>query len=438
MPDPTTTIPAAVTAEAFDVAAIRRDFPVLERTVGDHPLVYLDSANTSQKPQVVIDAISDFYAHHNANVARAMHLLGAEATAAYEGARQKIARFIGAAESAEVVYTKNASEALNLAANTLGSRLGPGDEVVISVMEHHSNIVPWQLVCQRTGATLRWFDVTEEGRLDLAAAEAEGLVNERTKVVSVTRQSNVLGTINPVEQLAAMAHAVGAVLVVDASQSVPQMPTDVQAWGADMVAFTGHKMLGPTGLGILWGRLELLEKLPPFLGGGEMIEVVRMEGSTYAPPPYRFEAGTMPIAETVMLSAAIDYLEGIGMERIAAREQQVTAYALDRLAQVKGLRVIGPTQAVDRGGAIAFTLEGVHPHDVMTMLDGRGIAVRGGHHCARPLHERFGIQSSTRASAYLYTTEAEIDALVEALDYTRDFFDRPPSASRARRKDRRA
>lgn len=438
MPDLTTASPAAVTGEAFDVAAIRRDFPVLERTVGDHPLVYLDSANTSQKPQVVIDAISDFYAHHNANVARAMHLLGAEATAAYEGARQKIARFIGAAESSEVVYTKNASEALNLAANTLASRLGPGDEVVISVMEHHSNIVPWQLVCQRTGATLRWFDVTEEGRLDLAAAEAEGLVNERTKVVSVTRQSNVLGTINPVQQLAAMAHAVGAVLVVDASQSVPQMPTDVQAWGADMVAFTGHKMLGPTGLGILWGRLDLLEQLPPFLGGGEMIEVVRMEGSTYAPPPHRFEAGTMPIAETVMLSAAIDYLEGIGMERIAAREQQVTAYALERLAQVKGLRVLGPTEAVDRGGAIAFTLQGVHPHDAMTMLDGRGIAVRGGHHCARPLHERFGIQSTTRASAYLYTTEAEIDALVEALDYTRDFFDRPPSAARARRKDRRA
>lgn len=416
---------ATVGAAALDVEAIRRDFPVLERTVGEYPLVYLDSANTSQKPQVVIDAIADFYAHHNANVARAMHVLGAEATAAYEGARTKIARFIGAAEASEVVYTKNASEALNLAANTLGSRLGPGDEVVVSVMEHHSNIVPWQLVCQRTGATLRWFDVTEDGRLDLDKAAIEGLVNERTKVVSVTRQSNVLGTINPVEQLAAMAHAVGAVLVVDASQSVPQMPTDVQAWGADMVAFTGHKMLGPTGLGILWGRLALLEELPPFLGGGEMIEVVRMEGSTYAPPPYRFEAGTPPIAETVMASAAIDYLEAVGMDRIAAHEQQVTAYALQQLRDVKGLRILGPTEAVDRGGAIAFTLDGVHPHDVMTMLDSRGIAVRGGHHCARPLHDRFGIQSSTRASAYLYTTEAEIDALVEALDYTRDFFDRP-------------
>lgn len=435
MPDsPTPTGPAAVrSATPFDVAAVRRDFPVLERTVGDHPLVYLDSANTSQKPRQVIEAIADFYGHHNANVARAMHMLGAEATAAYEGAREKIARFIGADQTGEVVYTKNASEALNLAANTLGSRLGPGDEVVISVMEHHSNIVPWQLVCQRTGATLRWFDVTEEGRLDLAAAEAEGLVNERTKVISVTRQSNVLGTVNPVQQLAAMAHAVGAVLVVDASQSVPQMPTDVQDWGADMVAFTGHKMLGPTGLGILWGRMELLEQLPPFLGGGEMIEVVRMEGSTYAPPPHRFEAGTMPIAETVMLSAAIDYLEALGMDRIAAREEQLTRYALARLGDVADLRIIGPTEAVDRGGAIAFTLGGVHPHDVMTMLDGRGIAVRGGHHCARPLHERFGVQSSTRASAYLYTTEAEIDALVEALDYTRDFFARPRTSSRPRR-----
>ena len=421
----------------YDVESIRQDFPILGRTVGDHPLVYLDSANTSQKPRVVIEAITDFYTHHNANVARAMHMLGAEATQAYEGARTKIARFIGAAEAAEVVYTKNASEALNLAANTLASRLGPGDEVVISVMEHHSNIVPWQLVCQRTGATLRWFDVTEEGRLDLAKAAAEGLVNERTKVVSVTRQSNVLGTINPVEVLAEMAHAVGAVLVVDASQSVPQMATDVQAWGADMVAFTGHKMLGPTGLGILWGRLSLLEQLPPFLGGGEMIEVVRMEGSTYAPPPYRFEAGTMPIAESVMLAAAIDYLEGIGMDRIAAHEQDITSYTLNSLREVKGLRVLGPTEAVDRGGAVAFTLEGVHPHDVMTMLDSRGVAVRGGHHCARPLHEHFGVQSSTRTSAYLYTTRGEIDALVEALDYTSDFFNRPRPSSQARRESAR-
>ncbi len=435
MPD-TLTSTSGAAIDGYDVDAVRRDFPILSRSVGDHPLVYLDSANTSQKPRQVIEALTDFYAHHNANVARAMHMLGAEATASYEGARAKIATFIGAAEAREIVFTKNASEALNLAANTLGSRLGPGDEVVISVMEHHSNIVPWQLVCQRTGATLRWFDVTEEGRLDLAKAEAEGLVNERTRVVAITRQSNVLGTINPVATVAAMAHAVGAVLVVDASQSVPQMPTDVAAWEADMVAFTGHKMVGPTGLGVLWGRYDLLEQLPPFLGGGEMIEVVRMEGSTYAPPPYRFEAGTPPIAETVMLSAAIDYLNGIGMDRIAAHEQQVTGYALGRLADVQGLRILGPTEAVDRGGAISFSLEGVHPHDVMTMLDSRGVAVRGGHHCARPLHDRFGVQSSTRASFYLYTTEAEVDALVEALDYTRDFFNRPRTSHSRRRETR--
>lgn len=437
MPDTLTSTggPARSAADGYDIEAVRKDFPVLERTVGDHPLVYLDSANTSQKPRQVIEAITDFYAHHNANVARAMHLLGAEATAAYEGARAKIAGFLGAADPREVIYTKNASEALNLAANTLGSRLGPGDEVVVSVMEHHSNLVPWQLVCQRTGATLRWFDVTEEGRLDLAKAEAEGLVNEHTKVVAITRQSNVLGTINPVTTVARMAHAVGAVLVIDASQSVPQLTTDVQAWEADLVAFTGHKMLGPTGLGVLWGRYDLLEQLPPFLGGGEMIEVVRMEGSTYAPPPYRFEAGTPPIAETVMLAAAIDYLNGIGMDHIAAHEQRITDLALKRLADVKGLRILGPTEAVDRGGAISFTLEGVHPHDVMTMLDARGVAVRGGHHCARPLHDRFGIQSSTRASFYLYTTEQEIEALAEALDHTRDFFDRPRSASRTRHRE---
>ena len=427
MPDRSTTV-AAPAAQDYDVEALRAQFPVLTRTnPNGYPLVYLDSANTSQKPQSVIDTEGDFYAHHNANVARAMHLLGVEATEAYEGARARIARFIGAADAAEVVYVKNASEGLNLAANTLGSRLKAGDEVVVSVMEHHSNIVPWQLVCQRTGATLRWFDVTDEGRLDLARAVKDGLINERTKVVSVARQSNVLGTVNPVDKVAEMAHAVGAVLVVDASQSVPHTPTDVASWGADMVAFTGHKMCGPTGIGILWGKADLLETLPPFLGGGEMIEVVRMEGSTYAEPPHRFEAGTMPIAQAVMLGAAIDFLDGIGLDKVAAHEHELVAYALGQLGQVKGLRILGPTEAVDRGSAISFTLDGVHPHDVMSLLDGRGIAVRGGHHCARPLHERFGIQASTRASFYLYTTRAEVDALVEGLDYTRDFFTRPRS-----------
>ncbi|MDO5094620.1 MAG: cysteine desulfurase [Propionibacteriaceae bacterium] len=407
---------------SLDVSALRQDFPILNRRVGEHPLVYLDSANTSQKPRVVAEAIAEHYLQHNANVARAMHVLGAEATEAYEGARAKIAAFIGARAPEEVVFTKNASEALNLAANTLGSRLGPGDEVVISVMEHHSNIVPWQLVCQRTGAKLRWFDVTDEGRLDLAAAEAEGLINERTKVVSVTHVSNVLGTRNPIPDIAAKAHAVGATLVVDASQSVPHQAVDVAALDADLLAFTGHKMCGPTGIGILWGRAELLAELPPFLGGGEMIEVVEMTHSTYAAPPHRFEAGTPPIAQAVGLAAAIDYLQGVGMADIAAHEQEITEYLLAKLTGIDGLVLLGPTEAVERGSACSFNLGQVHPHDVMQVLDSRGVAIRGGHHCARPLHKRLGHRTSTRASAYLYTTKEEIDALADALVFARDYF----------------
>lgn len=411
----------------FDVDAIRADFPILERTAGDWPLVYLDSANTSQKPRCVVEAIEDHYLSHNANVARAMHLLGAEATEAFEGARATVAQFIGGDRSEEIIFTKNASEALNLCAHTLGAGLRPGDEIVISVMEHHSNIVPWQLLAERTGATLRWFDVTEEGRLDLEAAAAQGLVNERTKIVSVAYVSNVLGTVNPISQIAGIAHAVGATLVVDASQAVPQFAVDVRTLGADLVAFTGHKMVGPTGIGVLWGRYDLLTALPPFLGGGEMIEVVKMTGSTYAPPPHRFEAGTPPIAQAVGLGAAARYLSEIGMAQIAAHEQEITAYALSGLTGLPGLKILGPSEPVDRGGAISFTLttpDGleVHPHDVSQLLDARGIAVRGGHHCARPLHERFGVQSSTRASFYLYTTKAEIDALVDGLDYTLGFF----------------
>lgn len=410
------------THPGLDVDAIRADFPILSRTAGEYPLVYLDSANTSQKPRQVVDAIAEHYLQHNANVARAMHLLGGEATEAFEGARGRIASFIGAGAPGEVVFTKNASEALNLAANTLGSRLKPGDEVLVSVMEHHSNIVPWQLVCERTGATLRWFDVTDEGRLDLEAAERDGLINERTKIVSLTWISNVLGTVNPISKISELAHAVGAVMVVDGSQGVPQRPTDVAQLGCDLLAFTGHKICGPTGIGVLWGRPELLAELPPFLGGGEMIEVVQMTGSTFAPPPYRFEAGTPPIAQAVGLGAALDYVSGVGMERIAAHEHQITALMLERLQQIQGLRILGPTEAVERGGAVSFTLAGVHPHDIMQMLDSRGVAIRGGHHCARPLHERLGIQSSVRASGYLYTTPAEVDALAEALEWTRDFF----------------
>ncbi|MFV0452174.1 MAG: SufS family cysteine desulfurase [Propioniciclava sp.] len=431
MPDRGTVLSADPSADGATLglpASLRDDFPLLAREVNGHPLAYLDSANTAQKPEAVIAATADFVREHNANVARAMHTLGAEATAAFDGARARVAEFVGAATQ-EIIFTKNASEALNLAAHTLGQHLGlgPGDEVVISVAEHHSNIVPWQLLCQRTGATLRWFDITADGRLDLAAADAGGLVNERTRIVSLAAVSNVLGTVFPVAEVASRAHAVGAVMVVDASQAAPHAPLDVTTTGADLLAFTGHKMCGPTGIGVLWGRSDLLAELPPFLGGGEMIEIVRMEGSTFAPPPARFEAGTPPIIQAVGLGAAVDYLTAVGMDRIAAHEHAITGYTLDRLQQVEGLRILGPTEAVDRGSAVSFTLQtsdgtDVHPHDLMQFLDSRGVAVRGGHHCARPLHTRLGIQASARASAYLYTTTAEIDQLAEALDYTRDFF----------------
>jgi cysteine desulfurase/selenocysteine lyase len=417
---------AELTGLLPELEVIRKDFPILGRTMaGGQPLVYLDSANTSQKPQVVIDTMVDHLEHHNANIARAMHQLGAESTEAFEGARDKVAAFIGAPSREEVIFTKNASEALNLVANTLAwahgdLAVGAGDEVVITEMEHHSNIVPWQLLTERKGATLRWFGLTDEGRLDLSGLDR--LINERTKVVSLTWVSNMLGTINPVAEIARRAHEVGAIVVVDASQAVPQLPVDVVASGADLLAFTGHKVVGPTGIGVLWGRREVLDQLPPFLGGGEMIETVRMERSTYAGIPHRFEAGTPPIVEAVGLGAAVDYLGHIGMESIRDHEHAITAYALDGLATVPGLKILGPLEATDRGGAIAFEIDGVHPHDVAQVLDSRGVAVRAGHHCAKPAHARFGVQSSTRMSSYLYTTPAEIDALIEGLEYTRSYF----------------
>jgi cysteine desulfurase/selenocysteine lyase len=405
---------------------IRADFPNLNRRLADDlPLVYLDSANTSQKPQVVVDAMVDHLERHNANVARAMHQLGAEASAAFEEARDKVAAFVNAPSRDEVIFTKNASEALNLVANTMAwaegpLRVGEGDEVVTTEMEHHSNIVPWQLLTERKGARLRWFGLTDDGRLDVS--NIDELVNERTKVVTLTWVSNMLGTVNPVRQIADRAHEVGAVVVVDASQAAPQMPVDVVASGADFLAFTGHKTVGPTGIGVLWGRRELLEQLPPFLGGGEMIATVAMERSTYADVPHKFEAGTPPITEAVGLGVALDYLSAIGMDKIKAHEEAITGYALEGLATVKGLTVLGPTSAHDRGGAISFEIGGIHPHDVSQVLDSRGIAVRAGHHCAKPAHKRFGVQSSTRASSYLYTTPAEIDTLVEGLEYTKKYF----------------
>ncbi len=420
----TVTTPLPGLLDGLDL--IRADFPILQRTLADgYPLVYLDSANTSQKPQVVIDAMVDHLERHNANVARAMHQLGAESTAGFEGGRDRVAAFLNAPSRDEVIFTKNASEAINLVANTLAwaqgpLAVGPGDEVLITEMEHHSNIVPWQLLTERKGATLRWFGLTDDGRLDLS--NIDELINEHTKVVSLTWVSNMLGTINPVAEIARRAHEVGALVLVDAAQAVPQMVVDVQASGADFVVFTGHKVTGPTGIGVLWGRGEVLEQLPPFLGGGEMIATVAMERSTYAGIPHRFEAGTPPIVEAVGLGAAVDYLAAIGLDNVRAHEEAITGYALEGLATIGGLTVLGPRTADLRGGAISFELAGVHPHDISQVLDSRGIAVRAGHHCAKPAHKRFGVQSSTRMSSYLYTTPAEIDALIEGLEYTKKYF----------------
>ena len=415
----------------FDVGLVRKDFPILDRQVrGGKPLVYLDSANTSQKPRQVIEAIGDFYEQHNANIHRATHELGEEATEAYEGARIKVARFLGAADESEVVFTKNISEAINLVAYSLGNasaaggpdrfRLGPGDEVVVTEMEHHSNLVPWQLLCERTGATLRWFGVTEDGRLDLSRVDE--LINERTRMVSLVHQSNVLGTVNPVRMIADRAHAVGALVLADAAQSVPHMPVDVQALGADFVGFTGHKMCGPTGIGALWGRRELLDEMPPFLGGGEMIETVWMDHTTFAAPPHKFEAGTMPIAEAAGLGAAVDYLTGIGLDAVHAHEQDLLGHALSELTAIEGVRILGPEKPEDRGTAVSFEVAGVHPHDVSQVLDELGIAVRAGHHCAWPLHRALGVQSSTRASFYLYNTRDEVTALADGIRRAQRFF----------------
>ncbi|MBM2615397.1 cysteine desulfurase [Actinoplanes sp. LDG1-06] len=404
----------------FDVARVRADFPILSREVNGHPLVYLDSANTSQKPAQVIKAMRLHNERHNGNVSRSVHTLGTEATSAYEDARGKVAAFVGATNPDEIVFTKNSTEAINLVAHSLGQHLAlkPGDEIVISEMEHHSNIVPWQLLCERTGATLRWFGVTDEGRL----APDDTLINERTKIVSVVHMSNVLGTINDVSGIVARAHEVGALVMLDCSQSVPHLPVDVQTLGADFIAFTGHKMLGPTGIGVLWGRYGLLSVMPPFLAGGSMIETVTMNGTTYAPPPARFEAGTPPIAEAVGLGAAVDYLNALGMEAIHQHEQDITAYALKTLADVPGVRIFGPSTPEGRGGTLSFGVDGVHPHDVGQILDALGVEVRVGHHCAKPTCVRFGVPAMTRASFYLYTTTDEIDALARGLDQVRKVF----------------
>jgi cysteine desulfurase/selenocysteine lyase len=402
-------------ALTLDIANIREDFPILSHEMRPGvPLVYLDNAATSQKPRQVIEAMDAYYRTTNANVHRGIYRISEDATAAYEGARKKVRTFINAASWREIVFTRNTTESINLVAQTWGRvNLGPQDVVLISEMEHHSNIVPWQLLAERTGVRVMAIPVTDEGLLDMEAY-ARLLRDEPVKLVAVTHMSNVLGTINPLAEIVRKAHAAGALVLGDGAQSVPHLPVDVQALDVDFYAFSGHKMLGPTAIGVLYARRELLEAMPPFLGGGDMIKRVRLTGSEWNDVPHKFEAGTPAIAEGIGLGAAVDYLSAVGMGRIEAHEQAIIAYALDRLAEVPGLRVLGPA-AEKKGGVAAFSLQGMHPHDIAQLLDADGVAVRAGHHCAMPLHERFGLPATARASFYLYNSQSEVDALIEAL-----------------------
>jgi cysteine desulfurase/selenocysteine lyase len=403
---------------SFDPERIRKDFPVLQQTVHGKPLAFLDSAASAQKPQCVIDAVGDLYRNDYANVHRGVYELSLRATRALDDARARVARFVGAHER-EVVFVRNATEAINLVAHSLGdARFGAGDEIVLTEMEHHSNIVPWQMLCERRGCVLRVAPIDERGALRLDAFEA--LLSPRTRLVAVSHVSNVLGTVNPIEEIAALCRAHGALLCVDGAQAVPHLRVDVQALGCDFYAFSGHKLFGPSGIGVLWGRAELLESMPPFLGGGGMIASVHFEKTTYAGIPARFEAGTPDIAGAVGLGAAVAYLERIGMDAVEQHERELEAYAERELAEVPGLRIYGT--APGKIGVFAFELEGVHPHDVGTILDAEGVAVRAGHHCAQPLMERYGVPAMVRASLALYNTRADVDALVRGLARVREVF----------------
>ncbi|HWI32517.1 MAG TPA: cysteine desulfurase [Microbacterium sp.] len=415
-----------------EVRGIRADFPLLSTKVNGHPLVYLDSGATSQKPLAVLDAERSYYEAHNAAVHRGAHALAAEATELFEDARATVARFVGAHDD-EIVWTSNATEAINLVAYALSNaslgrggeaasalRLGPGDEIVVTEAEHHANLIPWQELAARTGAALRFIPLEDDGTLRLA--ELDEIVTDRAKLVAVTHVSNVLGLINPVEDVIARAHAVGALVLLDACQSAPHLPLDVTALDVDFAVFSGHKMLAPTGIGALYGRRELLAAMPPFLTGGSMITTVSMETAAYMPPPQRFEAGTQRVSQAIALAAAIDYLTAIGMPRIAAHEHEVGRRLVDGLAVIPGVRVLGGDAPLPRVGLASFDVAGIHSHDVGQFLDDRGIAVRVGHHCAQPLHRRFGVTSTTRASAYLYTTADEVDQLLAGVADTIDFF----------------
>jgi cysteine desulfurase/selenocysteine lyase len=406
---------------AFAVERIRADFPILKLEIGGKPLVYLDNAASSQMPQQVIDRMVRYQTTQHANVNRGVHYLSETATSAFEEARGKVQRFINAREDREVIFTSGTTDAINAVTYGYGRKfIGAGDEIILTTLEHHSNIVPWQMLASQTGVEVHYIPVTDEGLLDMDAFGR--MLTERVKLVAVTHMSNVVGTVQPIRAMADAAHAAGALILVDGAQSVPHIPVDVRALDCDFFAFSAHKMVGPTGIGVLYGKRALLEAMPPFMGGGDMIKRVELGGSVWNDLPYKFEAGTPAIAEAIGLGAAVDYLSRVGMENIHAHEVAITAYALDRLAEVPGVRVLGPAEASKRGGLAAFTLEGTHPHDVAEVLNYHGVAVRAGHHCAMPLHQRYDVVASTRASFYLYNTLQEIDGLIDALYKVKETF----------------
>ena len=407
----------------INATRIREDFPILKRQVNDKPLVYFDNAATSQKPNSVIDAINRYYRHYNANIHRGIHKLAEEATVAHEEAREKVAKFINAKQIGEIIFTRNATEALNLVAYSWGrANVGKGDKIVLTIMEHHSNIVPWQLLAQEKGATVEFVKIDDNG--ELREDEVHELIDDSTKIVCVTQASNVLGTINPVKDIGRVAHRFGALFLVDTAQSVPHMPVDVQDIDCDFAAFSGHKMLGPTGIGVLYGKAEKLEGMPPFLGGGEMIREVHTTGASWKDLPYKFEAGTPNISGAIGLGAAVDYLHGIGMVNVLDHEKEITRYALGRMKEVEGLEIYGPMNVDHRVGVVSFNLGDIHAHDLASILDEDGIAIRSGHHCAQPLMEFLQIPATSRASFYIYNTKEEVDVLIEGLEKARKIFAR--------------
>lgn len=405
-----------------DIQKIRADFPILHQKVNDKPLVYLDNAATSQKPKAVLDSLMHYYEYDNANVHRGVHTLANRATTAYENAREKVAAFIGAAETGEIIFTRGTSAAINLVADSYGAaNLGPGDEIVISYLEHHSNLIPWQQLAKRTGAVLKYLDLESDGTITLE--NAKQAISAHTKLVALTHVSNVIGGITPIQEIIDLAHEYQAVVLVDGAQAVPHMKVDIQKLDADFYAFSGHKMMAPTGIGVLYGKRELLEEMEPTEFGGEMIDFVELYDSTWKELPWKFEAGTPIIAGAIALAEAITYLEKIGLDRIHEHEQMLSSYALEKLAQIDGIKVYGPQDVSKRTGVITFNLEGVHPHDLATILDEEGIAVRAGHHCAQPLMKWLEVSSTARASFYIYNTKEEVDAFIKALQLTKEYFD---------------